>query len=471
MLNIGDSERLTRWLIVLATLSFVPTLFFYLVGEEGTYIITSMEMWHQHNWMQQLMYGADNGRPPLVNWLTMPLSALLGWSHVIFAVRLVSVLATLGTVVWLYWLCRRLYADKAFALFAALTALSLADWLLYRGWLSYTDPVFAFFTFGAMATLWVGVTEQRRSWLLVSILLVSCGLLTKAFTAYIFYGTVGFVLLLWQRDTRRFIFSPQSLFVFSLALVVPFIWFASIPHGGNSTGMLNEITRKLSAQDAGAYLMHLIEFPLEVTMRLSPAILLALYLLLRKLVAEAETAPAHFQVALWVAILGFLPYWLSPQSSIRYLLPIYPLIALVCARIIWRAGDPARRLALRWFAAAIAIKFAFALVLFPWYQTHYRGENYEQAAHTIMQRTQGFPLYVTDVRSVGIAITGYVDIARFPQAPLTFPPAEFGSGFVLSMEADAKMGEIAETYTLAADKIYLLCRGAACVKRAGDNVP
>ncbi len=455
-------ENPTAWLLLLGALSFVPTLFFYLVGEEGTYIITSMEMWHQQNWMQQLMYGADNGRPPLVNWLTMPLSALIGWQHEIIAVRFVSVAATLGTVAWLYWLCRRLFDDKPFAQFTALTALALADWLLYRGWLSYTDPVFAFFTFGAMATLWVGTVERHRGWLLASVIMVSCGLLTKAFTAYVFYGTLGFVLL-WRRDTLRFLLSPRTLFVFALALVVPLAWFASIPQSGNSAGMLSEITRKLAVQDPMTYLRYLAGFPLEVFVRLSPAMLLASYLLLRRRMTENDETP-HLRTAAWAAGLSFLPYWLSPESSIRYLLPIYPLIALVCARIIWRSGASARKLALRWFAGVIALKFLFALVLFPYYQTHYRGENYQQTARTVIERTRGFPLYVTDVRSVGISIAGYIDLIRFPQAPLTFPPAAFDDGFVLSMEADAKMGAVAETYTLAADKIYLLCRGAACAR-------
>ena len=126
----------------------MPTLFFYLVGEEGIYTITSMEMWHQQNWIQQIMYGVDNQRPPLVNWLIMPLANLIGWQHVVIAARSVSVAATLGSVAWLYWLSRKLFGDKSLALFAALACLSLADLLLYRGWLSYTDPVFAFFTFG-----------------------------------------------------------------------------------------------------------------------------------------------------------------------------------------------------------------------------------------------------------------------------------------------------------------------------------
>lgn len=459
-------DNLTKWLLFAGALSFIPTLFFYLTGEEGIYVITSMEMWHQQNWLQQLMYGADNGRPPLMNWLTMPVAELLGWSHVIVAVRLVSIAATLGTLAWLYWLSQKLFADKSFALFSSLTAVALADWLLYRGWLSYTDPVFAFFTFGAMATLWVGIIERRLRWLLLSIILVSCGLLTKAFTAYIFYATVGFVLLVWQPGTRRFLLSPRTLLSFSLALVVPLIWFASIPQSGNSAGMLGEITQKLSAQDLSSYLMHLLEYPLDIGIRLSPAVLLVVYLLLRRRVCTAENSPDNFRVAIWIAALTLLPYWLSPQGGIRYLLPIYPVIALVCARIIWRSGEAAHRLALRWFSGLIALKFFLVLVAFPYYQAHYRGENYAQTAQAIIERTRDFPLYVTDVRSIGLCITGYIDLTRFPQAPLIFPPKDFTSGYVLAMNANPALGEIAETYTLAADQIFLLCKGKACAAKS-----
>lgn len=454
-------DVLTKWLILLAAASSLPTLFFYLVGEEGIYTITSMEMWHQQNWLQQIMYGADNGRPPLVNWLIMPLADLLGWQHVTVAARLVSINATLGMVGWLYWLSRKLFADKVFARFAALTCLALADLLLYRGWLSYTDPVFAFFTFGAMATLWVSAVEQRISWLLVSIMLVSCALLTKAFTAYIFYGSVAFVLL-WQRDTRKFLLAPRSLFAFMAALAVPLAWFAANPQGGKTAGMLSEITRKLSAQDLSSYLQHLAVFPLDVMIRLSPAVLLALYLLWRKRVTESESAATNFRAALWIAVLGFLPYWLSPQSSIRYLLPIYPVIALVCARLIFRSGEAARQLALRWFVGIIAFKFVFALVLFPYYQTHYRGENYTEAGRSIMQLTDGYPLYVTDVSSPGLCVTGLIDAQRFPLPPIVFPPAQWDTGFVIARTNDPSVGKLVRQYRLASDDLYLLCRGAAC---------
>lgn len=459
---IRKPENSTLWLVLAGALSFVPTLFFYLVGEEGIYTITSVEMWHSHNWLQQVMYGADNGRPPLVNWLIVPLANLIGWQHVSIAARTVSVAATLGMIGWLYWLGRKLFAEKPFALFAALAALSLADLLLYRGWLSYTDPVFSFFTFGAMATLWVATLERHKGWLLVSVLLLSCAMLSKAFTAYIFYGTLGLVLL-WQRPARNFLVSPAALLIFALAAVVPFAWFTSLPQmGGHSTSMVGEILRKVSIESGAEYLGRLITYPIETAIRLSPTVLLAAYLWWRKRLEIPETRPDVFQTGLFAAALCIAPYWLSPQGGIRYLLPVYPLIALVSARIIWRSGEAARTLALRWFAGIIAFKLVFGLALFPYYQAHYRGENYAQAAQTIVERTRGFPLYVNDVRSIGLSVTSYIDAARYPQAPLTFPPAQFDSGFVLSMRNDPALGELAETYQLAGDQTFLLCRGAAC---------
>lgn len=448
-------------LLLLAAVSFIPTLFFYTVGEEGIYTISSMEMWHNHHWLVQTLYGLDLQRPPLMNWLVMPLAELIGWTHVLIATRTVSILATLGLTAWLYLLCNKLFDDKAFARFAALACLSLADLLLYRGWLSYTDPTFAFFTFGAIACLWIASIERHHGWLLASIAMVSCALLTKAFTAYVFYGTAALVLL-WQRPQRSFLLSPKSLMIFSLALIAPFAWFMSIPQvAGHSSSMLNEIMQKLSAQNWLGYLGRLLIYPLETAIWLSPTTLLACYLLFRKRVQQTEDSPVHFRTAASITALCILPYWLAPQGGIRYLLPIYPMVALVGARIIWRAGEQARTLALRWFSGIIAFKFLFALVLFPYYQNHFRGENYVTAAHDIMKQTAGYPLYAYDPRSISENIVSEIDLRRLPSPPVQAPPTNWSNGFLLAMEPDGA-SQVFNKIRVANDDLYLLCRGPAC---------
>lgn len=446
-------------LILLAALSFLPTLFFHTVGEEGIYTISSMEMWHNRDWLIQTMYGLNLQRPPLMNWLVIPVANLLGWNHVLVATRLVSVIATLCMVATLYWLSLRLYAQRAFALFAALSCFGLADLIIYRGWLAYTDPLFACLTFGAMATLWVASNEKHRGWLLLSVLLVSGALLTKAFTAYIFYGTAVLVLL-WQRPQRAFLLSPASLLIMASALIVPAAWFMSIPRvGSSSSSMLSEIMGKLAAGDGAGYLLRLATYPLDTAIWLSPLVLLTVYLVLRKRVRQPDESPVYFQTALWIMALSILPYWLAPQGGIRYLLPIYPFIALVCARLIWRAGSQA--LALRWFAGIIALKFIVVLIVFPYYQSHYRGENYVVAAHDIMKQSVGYQLYADDTRSVSENIVSEIDLQRLPLPPLKMPPANWDNGFLLTMEPDGA-SQIFGKLRIAYDDVYLMCRGAAC---------
>jgi 4-amino-4-deoxy-L-arabinose transferase-like glycosyltransferase len=449
----------TPLLILLAVLGFIPPLFFFSVGEEGIYTISSMEMWQSRNWLIETMYGINLQRPPLMNWLVVGIANLIGWMNVLVAARLVSVLATLGMVGWLYWLCRRLFADPAFALFAALSCLTLADLSLYRGWLAYTDPLFAFFTFGAMATLWVGVAERKRTWLLASVLLVSGALLTKAFTAYVFYATVLLVLAL-RRESRSFLLSPASLLALSSLLVVPALWFGNTHQpGGQSQSMFNEILVKLSAEDWGSYFAHLFSFPTDTALRMSPAVLLAGYLVLRRRVRVPEAQPEVLRGALLIALLGFLPYWLAPHSSIRYLFPIYPLIALVCARLIWRAE--AQELALRWFGALVALKLLFGLALFPYYQQQFRGANYVELANDLNRQIQGYPLYSRDLRSVSESIVGEMDAQRLPAPLIMAPPAEWNNGFELAMEPEAG-SQVYSKLRVTNDELYLLCRGAAC---------
>ncbi|MFY9259084.1 MAG: hypothetical protein WAO71_01100 [Gallionella sp.] len=453
----------TVLLLWLAALSFLPTLGFYMVGEEGSYTVISLEMWDSKNWFIQTIYGQNLQRPPLINWLVMPIASILGWTHIVLVTRLITVAATLGMAAWLYWLTRKLWGDKSFALFAALSCLSLADLLLYRGWLAYTDPLFGFFIFGAIATLWVSCIEQRKTWLALSVLLIGCALLTKVFTAYIFYAS-AVVVLLWQRPYRAFLLTPAALLILVSALITPYLWFASLPQvSGQSGSMMGEIARKLSAQDGWSYVQRLLTYPLETLLWLAPAPVLAGYLWLRKRITQAESMAIHFQVALWITVLSVLPYWIAPQGGMRYLVPIYPLIALLSARLIWRSGITGQQLALRWFASIIAFKFIFVLVLFPYYQTHYRGENYVIAAHELTRQTQGFPVYVNDTRSIGLNIIGQMNIDRLPNPPLIAPPAQWDNGFLLIAEAQHSGSQLIKKITVAKDDMYLFCRGAACL--------
>jgi hypothetical protein len=110
----------------------------------------------------------------------------------------------------------------------------------------------------------------------------------------------------------------------------------------------------------------------------------------------------------------------------------------------------------------IAVKIIAIALIFPWYQSHYRGENYAIAARDIIAKTDGHPLYINDVSASGMSVAAYIDAFTHPTFPIQIPPAEWESGFVLAYEEDPRLGRTFKHYKLAANNLYLLCRGAAC---------
>ncbi|MBI5006861.1 MAG: glycosyltransferase family 39 protein [Nitrosomonadales bacterium] len=456
------------WILFLvAAASFIPTIGFYYVGEEAIFPIVSQEMWEQGTLLKQYLYGNDQMHNPLFNWLIMPFAALAGWEHVLAVARILTISFTLATALTLAWLVQRLYRDSSFAAFAAVGYLCMADLLLYHGWLSYVDPLFALFIFAAIATLWVGAHEKRLSLVVLSGVLITCAFLSKALTAYIFYGGALFVLL-FESGQRRFLLNWRTLPVLAVTFGGMFIWYASIPGGAaQQQRMFAELTHKMDSPGLAEYATRLVSFPLEVLLWLAPLTLLALYLWLRKRYRK-ETEPLQrmlFLTACAIALLNFLPYWISPRGGMRYLMPLYPLFALVAARIVWQSGDAALALARKWIVGMLVLKFAVALVLFPYYQSHFRGQNYDETAADILTLTQGTPLYSMDVSSAGLSVTAYLNQRRLPATALQWPPANWSSGFVVARSADEAVGSVYKRYQLGGDELYLLCRGAACTRQ------
>jgi len=226
--------------------------------------------------------------------------------------------------------------------------------------------------------------------------------------------------------------------------------------------MFEEILAKLAPSSIGDYLAKLLLYPLEIWSGLLPAGLLVIYFALRGRITQIETQPEHFRSALLIALLNFLPYWLAPHSGVRYLLPIYPLFALIAARLIWRAGLPAIRITRRWLVATIALGFVLGLLVFPYYQQQFRGANYAQAAADIIARTQGQPLYVTDSTAAGLNVAAYINQQRYPQQALQYPPEKLATGFIIARTHGSTLEKIAKEYKLGGDQLYLLCRGTAC---------
>jgi len=452
------------WLYAAAAASFLPAITFYYVGEEAILPIVSLEMWQRGEWVRQILYGVNLQHNPLTNWLLIPVASAVGWAHMLGAMRLITIAATVGTGLVLAWLCHALYRDRGFAAFAALVYLTLADAFFYRGWLAYADPLFALFVFSSIACLWVACRRASLALLALAGAALFAAFMTKALTAYVFYAGAALVLFLADRDSRRFLLGPGSVAIHLAGAAAPLAWFFLLPENtGQGSRMFAEIVAKLGPEGIGRYLLRLVAYPLEAIVRFAPAAFLALYYVWRRRTPPVAPGDREWRIALAIFLINFLPYWLAPQGSMRYLMPLYPLVGLVTARVLWHAGADAVATTQRWLVGVIALKLVFVLVAYPIYQDRYRGRNYEEAAHDILARTAGFPLYTTDVSASGLSVAAHLDVMRLPAPALTFPPGRWDDGFVLAYRPDDALGRTVRTYRFGGNALHLLCRGQACV--------
>jgi 4-amino-4-deoxy-L-arabinose transferase-like glycosyltransferase len=454
---------LWRWLALAAVLSFIPSIFFPYVGEEAVYTITTLEMWYRHFWSNTLLYGNDYGRPPFLNWVMLPLAMTLGASNILVASRLVTAFATVGTALALFWTARGLGATGRQAWVAVLVFLS-SDALLYHGWLAYSDPLFALLTFGATACIMLAARQQRTILLFAAAALVTAAFLTKALTAYVFVATAWLAVYVRHPEARATLLKPSAILAYALGLAAALAWFhfnSTAGFAGHQGGaMTGDILRKLLPTSARDWVKQIVEFPLELFLRFLPVSAIIIYGLVRDRSASESDAGAWNATVGCIALVDFLPYWLSPQSGIRYLLPIYPLIAYYLASKLVRFNEASVRAATYAIAGVIALKY-IGLGLFPMYQAKYRGSA-QAVAKEFVSVAGTAPIYSDDSSSAGLSVVGNIDTLRWPLAPVTWPVGHAPDGWIVTRDPDKPYAEISKVAMLGKERIFLVCSGRAC---------
>lgn len=463
--EVTQITTLRHWYIC-AALCFVPTLFFHYVGEEGVYTLNSLEMWQRGEYWRTVMYGAldggTNGRPPLFNWLIIPLAQLLGWPQILLASRIVTVGATLATSLTVAWLAQQLWRDRAVTWMAALLYLGTADVLLYRGWLAYADPLFALFVLLAVALTWVACQRQHYGLLLAATLAAFAAVLTKALTVYVFWLTCTLVLGRTQRY-RQFLLAPRAWLYYVLGATLPLLWFSlGTQTPQQSTRLLGDVLARLAFTGWADYATHLFSYPLEMGASLLPGSYFVVHVAWRRWRTRsiAHPLPSAVHDALWMALLCIAPYWLAPSGGPRYVLPMYALLVLPAAYLALHALP--FMLVRRWMLGLLVVAALLNLLVYPAYQTRVRGANYERMAQQILQSYGAGQIYATNVTSVGLSVVAQIDAQRWRQAAVVWPPNDFTDGIVIAHAASDFPAPVLGTIKVGNDSVLLLCRGRAC---------
>jgi 4-amino-4-deoxy-L-arabinose transferase-like glycosyltransferase len=440
--------------ILLAAFSFFLTLFLPSVGEEGVYTNITLEMMYHNDYLVPTLYGTQYSRPPLFNWLIIGVSYILGPAKVVLAARLVNIAATLGTASLLIWFVRRIFPEKQFALLCGAIYLS-GDLLFRRGWLAYSDSLFSLCIFSSIVCLWMALENKQQRWYIGASISLCCGFLAKVHTVYIFYALAGLVLL-WRHPNRSFMFMPLSWLAHFSALLFPLYWTLHVSHGYGGMG-----TTWLHSQSFFAwpgflpYLFHIfISYPMDVFLRFLPGSLIAAFMWY-KMRGKQKPSAQHgaISIVFWIVLLNLLPYWLVPSSNIRYILPVYPFMALLIAYVIWQSGNQVRRFAVTCLIATIFAKYIFAIWWLPYEHTVYRG-NAAEIATDVMRRTVDADLYINDSTSTGLRVAVELNALRQPKPPLELAPLDF-HGYVLADKIDPTLGQLVHTYNLRSNKLYL----------------
>jgi 4-amino-4-deoxy-L-arabinose transferase-like glycosyltransferase len=456
---------LRRW-YAWAALCFVPTLFFYYVGEEGVFTLNALEMWQRGEYWRTVMYGAldggGNGRPPLFNWLIIPLAQCLGWPQMLLASRIVTVVATLLTSLTVAWLAQQLWHERAVTWMAALLYLCTADVLLYRGWLAYADPLFALFVVLAIALTWVACLRAQYRLLLAAALAAFAAVLTKALTVYVFWFSCTLVLSR-TRSYRQFLLAPRAWACYALGAAPLLLWFALGTHTPQqSTRLVGDVLARLAFTGWADYATHLFGYPLEMGASLLPGSYFVALIAWRRWrnTADTQALDAAQRASLGMALLCIAPYWLAPSGGPRYVLPVYALLVLPTAYLALHALPFA--LVRRWVLGLLTLATLLNLLVYPYYQRTVRGANYERMALQIVQHYGAWPLYATNVTSAGLSVVAHIDTLRWPQAAVAWPAADFVDGIVIAHAASDFSATVLGTLKVDNDSVLLLCRGRAC---------
>ncbi len=311
-------------------------------GEESRRATVAMEMMASGDWLVPRQQGETrfmSSRPPLQNWLIAAVATVRGELDTL-AVRLPSVLA-IALIATLLYAYGRTFMSPVGACAAAAGYVSMGQ-VMELGRLGETDALFTLFLSSALLFWHWGYRLRWPAWRTwtTAYACLALATLTKGPQAPVYFaGGVG-LFLLWKRDWRYAVTTAHlagiALFaaIFS-AWFVPFalrVGWEGVRHtiSGDVLMYVEQWARK-------ALLRHYTRFPAELVGSLLPwSILLVAYLFrpFRQKLGSARSTVAF----LWCVVgLAVPTVALVPGTRTRFLMSIFPCLALLTAVVVERA--------------------------------------------------------------------------------------------------------------------------------------
>ena len=330
-------------LLVIGSLAFFANATISLFGEtEGLYAIVTHTMIAAQDYVHLWLRGEPYfNKPPLYFWLQAGLIHGLGWSEA--ALRLPSMLSSLGTMMTTYFLGRLLFSPLAGFWGALVVATCYAG--LWFGPLAIIDPVLTLcMTLGMYAWARAYFQESSQGWYVVGFVMFSLGSMVKSMHALALPALVMGIFL-WLRHDRR-VFRELYFWggiIGSAVLLGGYYLF--LGQEFRQHFFLNEHLNRMvtvagdqqhSAWEAYWGKRPIFWYGLVIWFDAFPwSALLPVGLLLLWKRRPWQESPKELWVLLWVVVY-FVAFSLAPEKHERYLLPLLPAIGLVVGYVYHR---------------------------------------------------------------------------------------------------------------------------------------
>lgn len=363
-------------LLVIGFLAFSSNASISLFGEtEGLYAIVTHTMMaagdYVHLWLRGEPYFS---KPPLFFWLQAGFIQGLGWSEA--ALRLPSIVSSLGTMITTYFLGRLLFSAMAGFWGALVCATCYAG--LWFGPLAIIDPVLTFcMTMGMYAWARARFQESSQGWYVVGFVALALGSMVKTLHA-LALPVLVMGIFLWMRHDRR-VFREPYFWVGAIlsGLLLGSYYLLLGPefrqHFFFEENLKRMITvagdQKHSAWEAYWGKRPIFWYGLVIWFDLFPwsALLpVGLFLLWKR--RPWLESPKEMWVFIWVVVY-FVALSLTPEKHERYLMPLLPafglLVGYVYHRLLYETSVSEGWGLLRGLLGCLGMVFVVAVILGP----------------------------------------------------------------------------------------------------------
>lgn len=300
--------------------------------EEPRRVMVAMEMWANGNILVPRQLGEYYYRkPPFFNWVLLLMARLWG-DYSEWALRLPTVLSTLGMGGLSYLMGRR-YVNAEFGWLSGLLFIGASGILFDFSMLAEIDLFYSMITYAAILSIFHFYQQGRYFQMFLALyLLTAIGILTKGLPSVAFAG-ISVIVFLASEKRWRLLFGWRHILSGSICLLIVGVYLAAYDHYHDLRPFLQmqlgeSSQRTVAEQGFGPLITHLIVYPLDGLKNILPAGLLLLFLV-RKNAWSLIRGHSFLYFSFLMLTANFLPYWLAPGARQRYIYALYPFAVLL----------------------------------------------------------------------------------------------------------------------------------------------